>query len=895
MPYELRESAGRHCVAKTGGEILKCYTTKAAAKRYLRALYANVEDASMTAAATHAFQRSFAHGRDAAAERYTRRLERQYESALRANARRVAERYRKAAEVMVAAGEPVPHGHPTPDAATDEQALAESLGAKTQATRRGIVKTVLKGVGLTALAQKAHELPIVASVLDAQKRRTAIRAQQEITDKLGRVIEQAFVDGLSVDHTADAIQKELSGLARWQAVQYARTDLISLANGASYAGATVLGEDAPQLKVWVATEDERTRETHADADGQEVPIDQAFDVGGDQLMYPGDPDGSDEETINCRCTLIYTDAPIESRAHSDFGGIVEGLTEPEDLALGASASGPILEDEMKTQEQLTAATFTAKEREKDAAKGFAMPDGSFPIENRGQLADAIRSLGRAKPEDRAKVKAHIVKRAKALGATDQLPKAWSMTAAGFETEIADVLGDIAEMVAEELLNAAAVATSLNEGGTAAYLVQRASALCGTFADEDEGSEPAEPSYGADVVLSADASPLASVLQPVLANVVSMYLSAHGAHWNVTGSDFAEYHELFGEIYDDVYGSVDPIAENILKLGGRAPVGLHALTALENVPDVVDTLTPGSFAQQLVTVNDGVLASLQTAFGVANGLNEQGVANFLAERIDAHQKWRWQLRASLGLDATGDEQLTAGMEGRLTLAEESFAENSLTAAGAGLAPTVPPREWFDMPEADGPTALTITPEGQVYGHAALWDVCHVGIPGRCTTAPKSPTDYAFFHLGAVETDAGTVAVGKVTMDTGHAPLTASKAQAAAHYDHTGSVVAYVRAHDGEHGIWVTGCLRPDAPESKARALQAAALSGDWRQVNGRLEMVGLLAVNVPGFPVPRAQALAAGGAEIEETFALVAAGIPEPPEMSDAAYEAQLQVLGRFAE
>ena len=199
--------------------------------------------------------------------------------------------------------------------------------------------------------------------------------------------------------------------------------------------------------------------------------------------------------------------------------------------------------------------------------------------------------------------------------------------------------------------------------------------------------------------------------------------------------------------------------------------------------------------------------------------------------------------------------------------------AMTASAAGLAPQLPPLEWFDTPEASEPTALTITADGRVYGHAATWNVCHTGIQGRCQTAPRSRTNYGTFHLGEVDTVEGQpVAVGKITLDTGHAPLTAGSRATAAHYDDTGTVAAYVRARDGQHGIWVSGAIDPDLPAAKVRALKAAALSGDWRAINGNLELVGLLAVNVPGFPVPRAQAaLAASGAE-DKVEALVAAGV-----------------------
>lgn len=186
-----------------------------------------------------------------------------------------------------------------------------------------------------------------------------------------------------------------------------------------------------------------------------------------------------------------------------------------------------------------------------------------------------------------------------------------------------------------------------------------------------------------------------------------------------------------------------------------------------------------------------------------------------------------------------------------------------------APPVPPSTWFDDPHLDGPTPLTVQSDGRVFGHAALWGTCHTGRPDACTTAPRSPSGYAYYRTGAIDTaDGRRVAVGQITMATGHADLHSNHRAAASHYDNTGTAVADVATGEDEHGIWVAGSLRPGLTDDQVRTLSAAALSGDWRPIGGSLELVALLAVNVPGFPVPRAHSLVAGGAP----QALVAAGI-----------------------
>lgn len=181
----------------------------------------------------------------------------------------------------------------------------------------------------------------------------------------------------------------------------------------------------------------------------------------------------------------------------------------------------------------------------------------------------------------------------------------------------------------------------------------------------------------------------------------------------------------------------------------------------------------------------------------------------------------------------------------------------------VAPLKPPRAWFDMPEPDQPTPVTITAEGQVYGHLALWDTCHTGFLSssfsECIRPPRSESGYSWFNSGALETDDGTVSVGALTYSGSHAPLAMGLQAAAAHYDSTAKVGAFVRASNGRHGIWLTGALKSDLSPEGLRDLRAFPPSGDWRPWKGGLEMVAALAVPVQGFPVPRSQlALSASG-------------------------------------
>ncbi|NBU11734.1 MAG: DNA starvation/stationary phase protection protein [Proteobacteria bacterium] len=148
----------------------------------------------------------------------------------------------------------------------------------------------------------------------------------------------------------------------------------------------------------------------------------------------------------------------------------------------------------------------------------------------------------------------------------------------------------------------------------------------------------------------DQETLVNELKTLLADATTLYYRAHSAHWNVVGPLFQQYHELFGEIYEDVWSSLDPIAENVRKLGGFPPSGLEELIKLREVRDGSDVTTAEGLAREVLNANVEVLHCLNEAFVCANECNSQGIANFLADRIDHHEKWSWQLSSSLGLSS-----------------------------------------------------------------------------------------------------------------------------------------------------------------------------------------------------------------------------------------------------
>ena len=209
------------------------------------------------------------------------------------------------------------------------------------------------------------------------------------------------------------------------------------------------------------------------------------------------------------------------------------------------------------------------------------------------------------------------------------------------------------------------------------------------------------------------------------------------------------------------------------------------------------------------------------------------------------------------------------EAKITLGDEAEGNSQEDLDNLVAAAAVATRHdsaMFTNPQLAGPTPLTVDGE-HVFGHLALWDTEHMSFPGRGVNPPHSATNYALFHTSQLETEAGAVSVGRLTVGTGHAGARDDVHAASEHYDTTGTTWAFVKAGEDKHGIWVAGVVNPDAEASQVRAGASAPLSGDWRKVGNNLELVAALSVNTPGFPVPRAFQNTA-----TESMSLVAAGV-----------------------
>ncbi len=136
------------------------------------------------------------------------------------------------------------------------------------------------------------------------------------------------------------------------------------------------------------------------------------------------------------------------------------------------------------------------------------------------------------------------------------------------------------------------------------------------------------------------------LKAAFADTYAFYVKAQNYHWNVEGPFFAMYHEFFGKIYEEVGGAIDAFAEEIRAQRAYAPAAFSRFKELSRIEDEVLLRKPEEMVSILFEDNAKVLASLQDARDVADKYNENGLVNFIEERLDQHNKHAWMLRASM---------------------------------------------------------------------------------------------------------------------------------------------------------------------------------------------------------------------------------------------------------
>jgi starvation-inducible DNA-binding protein len=144
--------------------------------------------------------------------------------------------------------------------------------------------------------------------------------------------------------------------------------------------------------------------------------------------------------------------------------------------------------------------------------------------------------------------------------------------------------------------------------------------------------------------------LADTLKTLLATSYAFVIKAQNFHWNVEGPDFPEYHKFLGDLYEEVYdNAIDQTAEYIRVLGAYTPGSISRFAELSQIPDQTKIPRAELMFSELEQDNQKITDMWKQAFHVAEESDEQGIADFIASRIDAHGKHGWMLRSILKKD------------------------------------------------------------------------------------------------------------------------------------------------------------------------------------------------------------------------------------------------------
>lgn len=646
-------------------------------------------------------------------------------------------------------------------------------------------------------------------------------------------------------------------------------------NNATYWGNHAHGGNAMR---WHTMEDPSVRGTHRAADGQIASRDGTFDVGGFNLRYPGEPVGPPEIWINCRCVLV--------------SARVEGAFDVTD-AITADGTLTEVESEEEIEEENPDIIPSVNEVEEDEEE---------------ELITEIPVHGLIAPESVLSGDYRVFAEGALSNRNLPLPLRYEFISShGGDTSHVATVGRVDEVFMHEegmrwrgvIIVTKQYAAEVMEG-----LVDRT--VRGVSLDGDMGVVQVDED-GFPGVMSSE-SPL--VFDEVrVAGLTIVPIPAFQEAYIALGTEFAdelsdEQLALAASALQDCGCTEDPDGFDVIRAaGGIVIVDLSDLTDEQRAEyDALDTDAQDAYAieHNLIiewTPEAGAEMDALRASAFAPGTKDgpgwitdpiptsrirrywvsgKGAAKIkwgvpgdfnrcrlqLAKYVQ-NPEWLAGLCANMHKEAIG---VWPGQEG-------GGHETSLMASGAPImnlvaSGTVRSAVAFRNPGLTEPTSTTVVGE-RIFGHLAAWGVCHIGIQDTCVTPPHSLIDYAMFRTGTVVTDEGRIAVGQITMGTGHANLKVNARNAVAHYDNTGMAVADVVMGEDTFGIWFSGLIRPTATQDQIDALEASALSGDWRRNGTSLELVAALAVNVPGFPIPRTSLAASGDAGQES---LVAAGI-----------------------
>ena len=709
-------------------------------------------------------------------------------------------------------------------------------------------------------------------------------------------------------------------------VQQSQVDRIThWLSGYTVNSATVAGGFARGIrhKRWTTMLDDDVRDIHVAASGQIVPISGTFTVGGEQLQYPGQPVGDPEVWIQCRCLAQPASRDGEAMSGTTYTiGPEDGIEDNPDIIPGSDviAASAVIDEEDIAVEPVDEEDLPDDDEElitEIPVHGVLAPEGVSTGDGRKFAIGALSVRDLPLPLRYETIGTHggdtsmVVTVGRIDNAwRDDATNMWRYTGAIVLTK------PYAQEVIDGLVDGTIRGISI-DGDAAEVEVQELSG------DEMDDGQLLEMLMGGGETVFSKMRVSAATIVPIPAFQEAYTALGLEFQEDLSDEDREAQREalqacgcLTGEYREFPPEQREKDAEN----GNAMPDGSYPIENCEDLANAIQAIGRASDPEATKAhirkrhaaldcpeielpedwSSEGVFAgrSQDTAFAPGTHDGPGWITDPIpTERIrrywvsgEGAAKIKWgapgdfnRCRAQLAKYVQNPDWL-AGLCANMHYEALGFwpaqhhsvvSEALIASAGTPIARLaepehqVYPAEWFSNPNLGRAVPLRIESDTRrVYGYVAEWGVCHVGMAGMCQEVPRSTSNYGYYLKGLVDTDQGEQPVGVLSFG-GHASRGASMARASDYYDKPEAVRAFVNVGEDEFGVWFAGVVPPDVTDADIAKMRAiGAVSGDWREVRGSLELIGVPVVNTPGFPV---LASASGGRQTS----LIGAGALRP--------------------
>ena len=140
--------------------------------------------------------------------------------------------------------------------------------------------------------------------------------------------------------------------------------------------------------------------------------------------------------------------------------------------------------------------------------------------------------------------------------------------------------------------------------------------------------------------------LIQTLRTTLASNFALYLKTHMFHWNVEGSNFAEYHEFWSGVYEDLFAQSDVLAEYIRQAGEYAPGSLSVYSEISEVKDEEGFPKAEQMFNQFMADNATMINVYDRLYKAAEAAEQFQISDYAAQRLGVHRKHAWMVRSYL---------------------------------------------------------------------------------------------------------------------------------------------------------------------------------------------------------------------------------------------------------